>query len=90
VSAGPVRTCVACRAARPKRELIRLVCDGQSRVRADSSGTAPGRGAYVCPNPACLEAALARRRLAHAFRKPCEAGVDLAEEVRGRWQLESR
>lgn len=90
MSAGPVRTCVACRAARPKRELIRLVCDGQGTVRADPSGAAPGRGVYVCPNPACLEGALARRRLAHAFRKPCEAGADLAEEVRGLWQLESR
>ena len=90
MSAGPVRRCVACGAVRPKPELIRLVCDGESRVRVDPVGTAPGRGAYVCPTPACLDGAIARRRLAHAFRKPCAAGADLVEEVRGLWRHESR
>ena len=90
MSGAPVRTCVACRAVRPKEELIRLVCDAQRRVRVDPVGTAPGRGAYVCPDPRCLDGALDRRRLAYAFRKPCAAGADLAEEVRGRWRRDSR
>lgn len=90
MSARPVRTCVACRSARPKGELIRLVCDGENRVRVDATGAAAGRGAYLCPSPACLEIALARGRWAHAFRKPCVAGRDLAEEVRGLWRHESR
>src|SRR5439155_21206 len=29
-------------------------------------------------------------RVAHAFRKPCAAGADLVEEVRGLWRHESR
>ena len=33
-----------------------------------------------------VERALKGGRLARAFRKPCEAGATLAEEVRERWQ----
>jgi predicted RNA-binding protein YlxR (DUF448 family) len=85
-----MRTCVGCRTPRPKVELIRLVCGEDKRVRADASGRSPGRGAYVCRTPECLEAALHRGRLAHAFRRSCEAGADLAEEVRGLWRRKSR
>jgi predicted RNA-binding protein YlxR (DUF448 family) len=35
-------------------------------VAVDAAGTAPGRGAYVCPEEPCLERA--RRRLAGALR----------------------
>ncbi|PYM07379.1 MAG: DUF448 domain-containing protein [Candidatus Rokuibacteriota bacterium] len=90
MSAGPIRTCVACRSVRPKRELIRLVCGDDNRVRVDSTGRAPGRGAYVCRSPGCVKAVQNRGRLAHAFRKSCEAGIDLSEEVRGPWRRESR
>jgi predicted RNA-binding protein YlxR (DUF448 family) len=45
------------------------------------TGTRIGRGAYVCPDAACLERGLSRGRLGHAFRKPSEAGSDLAAAV---------
>ena len=47
----------------------------------DAAGRAAGRGAYVCPDTACVERALIRGRLAHAFRKPCVASQDLAAAV---------
>ena len=90
MSRGPVRACVACRSVRLKRELTRLVCGDDNRVRADPTGRAPGRGAYVCRDQACLEGVLRRGRLAHAFRKPCVVDNDLAEEVRGLWRQGSR
>lgn len=83
---GPVRTCLGCREAKPKRRLVRLVRTPDGVVRADAAGSAAGRGAYVCARGECLERVLARGRLAHAFRKPCRAGANLAEEVRGLWQ----
>jgi hypothetical protein len=43
------------------------------RVRLARPG-APGRGAYLCPDPACLEAAGKRRAFGRAFRGP--AAVD--------------
>lgn len=45
------------------------------RVRLASS-RAGGRGAYLCPDPACLEAAGKRRAFGRAFRGP--ATVDEA------------
>ena len=47
----------------------------------DASARAAGRGAYVCPDAACVERALVRGRLAHAFRQPCVASPDLAAAV---------
>jgi predicted RNA-binding protein YlxR (DUF448 family) len=65
---------------------VRLVRGRDGVVVTDPRGGAVGRGAYVCPNDACLERALQRARLAHAFRKPSEASEALAEEVRGLWR----
>jgi hypothetical protein len=73
-----------------KRELMRLVCGADRRVIADPTGRAPGRGAYVCVRPGCLERALRPGTLARAFRISCVAGADLAKEVRGLWLRESR
>jgi predicted RNA-binding protein YlxR (DUF448 family) len=81
-----MRTCVACREIRPKGELARLVRSSDRRVVVDRSGAAQGRGAYVCRSAACLERGLTRRQLGRAFREPCEAGADLAEEVRTLWR----
>lgn len=69
---GPERSCIGCRRKRAQHELIRLrVEDG--RVRLATPG-APGRGAYLCPDPACLEAAGRRRAFGRAFHGP--AAVD--------------
>lgn len=49
----PLRMCVACRARRPKRELLRIVLTQGGPV-IDPSGKKPGRGAYICPDsPGC-------------------------------------
>jgi hypothetical protein len=62
----PLRTCVGCGGRAPKRELLRLVLvDG--RIRPDVGAVAPGRGAYVHRERACVEAAIARGTLARAL-----------------------
>lgn len=76
--ATPLRTCLGCRQARPKPSLVRLVRSADGVVRADPTGRMGSRGAYVCPDPACLERGLHRGRLAYAFRKPCVVESDLA------------
>ena len=78
----PRRTCLGCRRVRPKRALVRLVRGRDGVVVADPLGVTPGRGAYVCPDASCLERALGRARLGHAFRNPCEASEALATGVR--------
>ena len=63
----PMRQCLGCREMKPKRELIRVVRSSTGEISLDFRGKAPGRGAYVCPNSACLKKAVKARALARAF-----------------------
>jgi predicted RNA-binding protein YlxR (DUF448 family) len=64
----PLRTCVACRREADKRDLVRFVRDADGEVRVDPTGKASGRGASVCAQPACFEAAVSKKRLGPALR----------------------
>ena len=64
----PQRTCIVCRQIDAKRELVRLVRTAEGQVVVDTSGKLRGRGAYLCHNPACWEAAIKRRALERALR----------------------
>ena len=88
----PSRTCLGCREARTKSGLVRLIRVRSGIVVVDAAARAAGRGAYVCPDAACVERALVRGRLAHAFRQPCVASPDLAAAVAaaGRRELKNR
>lgn len=52
---APRRTCVGCRTTRAKPELVRIAATPEG-VSVDPDHDLPGRGAYVCPDPRCLEA----------------------------------
>ena len=77
----PMRTCVGCRTVKPKAELVRLARGRDGRVVVDREARAMGRGAYVCPDMGCVERALQRGRLAHAFRSSCDVRDGLADVV---------
>jgi hypothetical protein len=74
---SPLRTCVGCRQVRAKAALMRLVRRDGGVVQVDFSGSAAGRGAYVCPASACVEKALRPGRLAHAFRARAQVSPEL-------------
>lgn len=63
----PIRQCVACREHREKPLLARVVRTPEGAVVYDSRGKVPGRGAYLCPNEACLEKAVKSRALSRAL-----------------------
>lgn len=63
----PQRQCVACGVMRAKRELVRVVRTPDGTVRLDTTGKLSGRGAYVCPEPTCVERALREDRLARVL-----------------------
>jgi predicted RNA-binding protein YlxR (DUF448 family) len=65
----PQRTCVACRRVRAKRDLVRLARTPSGEVIVDASGKAEGRGAYICPDPACWEKALKEKQLERTLRQ---------------------
>ena len=64
----PQRTCLGCRATKPKRDLTRIVSTAEGRVLVDATGKARGRGAYFCPNSGCAKRALTARTLSRALR----------------------
>ena len=59
----PQRQCMGCRERKNKRELIRVVRGTDGTGNLDFSGKAPGRGAYICPDPECLKKALRSKAL---------------------------
>ena len=69
---GPVRTCVGCRNAGPRSVLLRVVAAttdaGDTAVVVDVRRALPGRGAWLHPDPRCLELAERRRAFPRALR----------------------
>jgi predicted RNA-binding protein YlxR (DUF448 family) len=79
----PTRTCVACRTARQKRELLRVVRMPGGAIVLDPTGRAPGRGAYVCADAACQDAAMTKGALRRALSVPIPAGLFDPSRVAG-------
>ncbi|MGH2447659.1 MAG: RNase P modulator RnpM [Chloroflexota bacterium] len=72
----PLRSCVACRETKPKRELVRVVRPPEGEepiVRVDRTGKMNGRGAYLCPAIECWEAAQKKRALNRALQTTLSA-----------------
>ncbi len=51
----PLRMCIACRELKEKRDMLRLVKNGEGKIFLDFSWKAAGRGAYICDNPECVK-----------------------------------
>lgn len=71
VAADSTRTCVGCSATDDPERLERFVWEPRIGLLHDLRGRAPGRGAHVHPDPACLEAAAKS-----GFRRSFRAAVD--------------
>ena len=70
----PLRTCIACRQSKDKRELIRLVRTPEGELVVDETGKQNGRGAYVCRQRTCWEKALQGHQVSRALKM--EVGED--------------
>ena len=81
----PQRQCMGCRERKAKKELIRVVRQTDGTVSLDFSGKLNGRGAYLCPDVACL----AKARKAKALERSLETQIPeevydrLAKEMEG-------
>ena len=78
----PQRQCMGCRERKEKRELIRVVRAPDGTVSLDFRGKAPGRGAYICPDQACLKKALRSKALDRSLE------VTIPEEIYARLEQE--
>lgn len=64
----PQRQCVGCREMKDKKALLRVVKSPEGEIGLDFRGKQPGRGAYLCHDPACLKRARKSRALERALR----------------------
>ena len=78
----PQRQCMGCRERKEKRELIRVVRAPDGGVSLDFRGKAPGRGAYICPDMACLKKAIRSKALERSL------DVAIPEEIYARLEQE--
>ena len=79
----PMRKCTGCREMKNKKELVRVVKTDDNRISVDETGKRSGRGAYICKNMSCLEAAIKNKGLEKSFKCkiPEEIYVLLREEL---------
>jgi hypothetical protein len=71
----PIRTCVACRTARTKDALVRIVRRPDGRLAFDAGGRIAGRGAYLCADGRCWRLALKRSSIQRALRVPLDEDI---------------
>ena len=77
----PERTCIVTREERPQAELMRFVLGPDGHVVADLRHKLPGRGAWLSPTRAVVEAAMKKRLFARAFKTPVEVPATLPDEI---------
>ena len=71
---------MACRKVRAKRELVRVVRSPAGELSVDLRGKVAGRGAYLDPDPACLDKGLRDGAIARALE--IVIAPDVADRLR--------
>ena len=79
--AQPRRNCTGCNEMKEKRELVRIVRDPEGNISVDLTGKKSGRGAYICRDKKCLNAAKRAKRLDRAFE--CTVPDEVYERLEG-------
>lgn len=63
----PMRTCIACKECKPKKELVRIVRNDNG-FALDKTGKLNGRGAYICNKPECFDLLIRNKLLNKTFK----------------------
>ncbi len=71
----PLRMCLGCNEMKPKKELVRVVRSKEGEISLDLTGKKSGRGAYICKNITCFQAARKARRFEKSFSCRIEDSV---------------
>jgi predicted RNA-binding protein YlxR (DUF448 family) len=69
-SRPPLRTCIGCRRKQEQGHLLRVSRNESGELALTQDKNRTGRGAYICPRPECIEAALKGDRLGRTLRNP--------------------
>ena len=81
----PQRQCMGCRERKAKKEMLRVVRGTDGTVMLDFGGKLNGRGAYICPDPNCLQKAQKAKALERSLETqiPDEVYQRLMKEMEG-------
>ena len=66
----PLRQWIGCGEMKSKKELLRVLRTEDQGIILDTTGRKNGRGAYICPDPECMERARQSTGLDRAFKMP--------------------
>ena len=77
----PQRTCMGCNIKKDKKDFIRIVKNKDGEINIDKTGKMQGRGAYLCNNVKCMEAAIKTKRIEKVFETKIDN--DIYEKLRG-------
>ncbi|MEJ0071693.1 MAG: RNA-binding protein [Pseudomonadota bacterium] len=81
LESGPHRRCVATGQVADKDALLRFVVGPSGQLVPDLQQRLPGRGIYLTPDRAAIEAAVKKRLFARAARRPVEVPAQLADRL---------
>lgn len=71
--------CVACRELKEKKQLLRVVKNGEGKIFLDFSSKASGRGAYICDNSECIKKLKRQKLLNKVFS--CAVGDEIYSAI---------
>lgn len=79
----PMRKCVGCGKMKNKKELLRVIHTPENELILDTTGRQNGRGAYLCANMDCFQAARKNRGLERSLKMaiPEEIYEELQKEM---------
>ncbi len=79
----PLRKCIGCNEMKDKKQLVRIVKNSEGVINIDLVGKMPGRGAYICKDVKCFDAAVKAKRLEKSFKTkiPDEIYASLRENL---------
>ena len=63
----PMRKCILSNEMKPKNDMMRVVKNKEGEIKADATGKAPGRGAYVSKDLEIVEKAQEQGKLERYF-----------------------
>lgn len=78
----PMRKCTGCGELKPKKDLVRVIKDGNLEVKMDLTGKLNGRGAYVCRSMDCLNKAIKTKAIERSLQ------TQISQEVYDKLKVE--
>ena len=76
----PLRKCTGCGEMKNKKEMVRVIRDGEGGIFIDFTGKKNGRGAYICYSVECLEKAAKTKGLERTLK--CPVSKEIYEKLK--------